>query len=512
MARVAKELLQLAIDGNDCPIPNDAEMINTKSYVWAAMIKRGLFILLFSTAVWPPAPAQGQPYVPETDPLVVKKLEEWQDWKFGLLMHWGPYSQWGIVESWSLCSEDVDWCRRPKGSNYSDYVKQYEKLPTTFDPVQFDPTKWAKAAKDAGMKYVVFTTKHHDGFSMFDTKFSDYKITASNVPFSRNPRANVTKEIFDSFRRESFGIGAYFSKPDWHSDDYWDPFWATPDRNTNYDTTKHPEKWNRFKDFTFNQLNELTTNYGKVDILWLDGGWVRPGIPKDPVAGSGRVPWPQDIDMPRIASMARKNQPGIIIVDRDVHGPFENYRTPEQKVPDEPLPYPWETCMTMATSWSYVPNDVYKPSRQLIHTLIDVVAKGGNFLLNVGPSPKGEFAPEAYDRMCDIGAWLKTNGQAIYGTRPIAPYKQGNVAFTSLRDGSVYAIYLGGENESSLPASITLNGMRPAKGAQMTLLAGGTPLSWERVGSTTIISIPAWVRRETSGQYAWVIKFSQVDR
>lgn len=168
--------------------------------------------------------------------------------------------------------------------------------------------------------------------------------------------------------------------------------------------------------------------------------------------------------------------------------------------------------MTMATSWSYVPNDVYKPSRQLIHTLIDVVAKGGNFLLNVGPSPKGEFAPEAYDRMCDIGAWLKTNGQAIYGTRPIAPYKQGNVAFTSLRDGSVYAIYLGGENESSLPASITLNGMRPAKGAQMTLLAGGTPLSWERVGSTTIISIPAWVRRETSGQYAWVIKFSQVDR
>ena len=229
------------------------------------MIKRNppsIFLICVALAIWAAysATAQTPAYIPETDPLVIKKLDQWQDWKFGLLMHWGPYSQWGIVESWSICSEDVDWCRRPKGSNYVDYVKQYEKLPTTFNPVQFNPDKWAKAAKAAGMKYVVFTTKHHDGFNMFDTKFSDYKITATNVPFHRNPRANVTKEIFNAFRRENFGIGAYFSKPDWHSDDYWDPFWATPDRNVNYDTTKHPDSWDRFKDFTYNQLNELTTN------------------------------------------------------------------------------------------------------------------------------------------------------------------------------------------------------------------------------------------------------------
>ena len=117
--------------------------------------------------------AQESPYVPETDRLVVRKLEHWQDLKFGLLMHWGPYSQWGIVESWSLCSEDVEWCRRPKGESYVDYVKRYEQLPTTFNPVMFDPDKWATAADYAGMKYVVFTTKHHDGFNMFDTKFSD---------------------------------------------------------------------------------------------------------------------------------------------------------------------------------------------------------------------------------------------------------------------------------------------------------------------------------------------------
>jgi len=469
-----------------------------------------LLVILFAAHVV--RLAQTEPYVPETDPLVVKKLDQWQDWKFGLLMHWGPYSQWGIVESWSICSEDVDWCRRPAGSNYSEYVQQYERLPQTFDPTLFDPDMWAKAAKDAGMKYVVFTTKHHDGFNMFDTKFSDYKITAANVPFSRSRRANVTKEIFEAFRRESFGIGAYFSKPDWHSDDYWAPFWATPDRNTNYDTNKHPDKWTRFKDFTYNQINELMTAYGKVDILWLDGGWVRPGVPKDAVAGSGRVPWPQDIDMPRIAAMARKDQPGIIIVDRDVHGPFENYRTPEQKVPDAPLPYPWETCMTMATSWSYVPDDVYKPSRQLIHTLVDVVAKGGNFLLNVGPSPKGEFAPDAYDRLRDIGAWMRTNGAAIYGTRPIAPYKQGKIAFTSLRDGTVFAIYMADENEAALPSDITLSGVAPASGARLTLLGSAMELKWQRTANGVRVEIPEKVRAEAGGKYAWAIKISAVER
>ncbi len=467
-----------------------------------------LFIALSLSVCSVAVLAQDAPYVAEKDPLVIKKLDQWQDWKFGLLMHWGPYSQWGIVESWSLCSEDVDWCRRPKSTNYLDYVKQYEKLPTTFNPVQFNPDKWAKAAGDAGMKYVVFTTKHHDGFNMFDTKFSDYKITASNVLFSRNRRSNVTKEIFDAFRRKDFGIGAYFSKPDWHSDDYWDPFWATPDRNTNYDTTKHPDKWNRFKDFTYNQINELTTGYGKVDLLWLDGGWVRPGVPKDPVAGSGRVPWPQDIDMPRIAAMARKNQPGIIIVDRDVHSQFENYRTPEQKVPDTPLPYPWETCMTMATSWSYVPNDVYKPSRQLIHTLVDVVAKGGNFLLNIGPNPRGDFAPEAYARLTDIAAWMKTNSEAIYKTRPIAPYKQGKIAFTSLRDGTVYAIYMADENETAPPASLTIDGITPSEGAKVSLLGLDKVLSWKRTANGFSVDIPEELRNKPTGKFAWTVRIS----
>ncbi|TLY49330.1 MAG: alpha-L-fucosidase, partial [Gammaproteobacteria bacterium] len=183
------------------------------------------------------------------------------------------------------------------------------------------------------MKYVVFTTKHHDGFSMFDTRQTDYRITAPEVPFHSNPRANVAKEVFAAFRAQGFAAGAYFSKPDWHHPDYWAPEWATPDRNVNYDTRKYPQRWQRFVDFTHRQIGELTSQYGPLDILWLDGGWVDSAPHPHALPGSGEVPWPQDIDMPGLAALARKNQPGLIIVNRAVGGRYENYRTPEQEIP-----------------------------------------------------------------------------------------------------------------------------------------------------------------------------------
>ena len=450
-------------------------------------------------------------YVSETDPLVVKKLADWQDWKFGFLVHWGPYSQWGVVESWSICSEDVPWCARPAGISYVDYKKKYEALPTTFNPLRFNPDAWAHAAKVAGMKYVVFTTKHHDGFTMYDTKETDYRITAPDVPFHNNPRANIAKEVFAAFRKQGFGIGAYFSKPDWHNPDYWAPEWATPDRNVNYDTRKHPDRWQKFVAFVHRQIGEITSTLGSIDVLWLDGGWVNPQEHPHAVPGSGEVPWPQDVDMAGIAALARKNQPGLIVVDRAVGGRYENYRTPEQKIPEAPLPYPWETCMTMGDSWSYKPNDKYKSSRELVHKLVDVVSKGGNFLLNVGPDANGDLPEEALARMREIGAWMHVNSAAIYASRPLAPYADGHWRYTRLRDGSAYAIYLADADEDRLPQQLTLKGPAPRNGAKLQLLGYPEALHWRRGDEgVTVVEIPDAARKTLSGAYAWTIRLAAV--
>src|SRR6476659_10599899 len=359
-------------------------------------------------------------YVKPTDTLVQQKIEQWQDLKFGLFMHWGTYSQWGVVESWSICPEDEGWTQRrgPYSASYNEYVKAYENLQTTFNPVNFNPDKWASAAKDAGMKYVVFTTKHHDGFCMFDTKQTDYKITSTKTPFSTNPKANVTKEIFDAFRKDGFMIGAYFSKPDWHCPYYWWPYFPPKDRNVNYDLQKHLDKWNEFKIYTYNQIKELMTGYGNVDILWLDGGWVRPKSTIDSSVDWQRgITYDQDIDMARIAKMARSYQPGLLIVDRTVSGEYENYVTPEQTIPNSYLPYPWESCITMGDSWSYIPKENFKSVNKLIHILTDVVSRNGNLLLHIAPGPDGDWHADAYDTLKAIGTWLKQNGEAIYDSK-----------------------------------------------------------------------------------------------
>jgi len=360
------------------------------------------------------------PYVPPSDPLVQQKLEQWKDLKFGLLMHWGPYSQWGVVESWSICPEDEGWCRRDSshGKTYAEFVRNYEALQTTFDPVKFDPGKWARAAKDAGMKYVVFTTKHHDGFCMYDTKLTDYRITDPKCPFHDDPRANIAKGVFGAFRTEGLWTGAYFSKPDWHSPYYWWPYFPPKDRNVNYLPTRYPERWQQFKDFTYGQIEELMTGYGPMDILWLDGGQVRPLNTVDStVSWQKAIQIEQDIDMARIAAMARKHQPGILVVDRTVGGEYENYVTPEGHVPDADLGVPWETCMPMGTSWSWVPNEQYKTTDEIIRTLVKVVSRGGSLLLNVAPGPDGQLDSTAYVRLKEVGEWMRVNGEAVYGTR-----------------------------------------------------------------------------------------------
>jgi alpha-L-fucosidase len=460
-------------------------------------------------------------YYPPEDTLVQKKIEHWQDIKFGLLMHWGPYSQWGVVESWSICSEDEPWCYQ--GTDYARYKQDYEKLPSTFNPAEFNPEKWARAARDAGMKYVVFTTKHHDGFCMFNTKTTDYRITATNCPFSTNPRADVTKEIFNAFRAEGFMVGAYFSKPDWHNEFYWWPKFATPDRNVNYDITRHADRWQKFVEYTHAQLDELTGNYGKLDILWLDGGWVHALKPEEQAFSKTlnslclehgypqiRLSQNQDVQMDIIAARARQKQPGLIVVDRAVEGKNQNYLTPEQTVPSSYLPYPWETCMTMGGNWSYNFHEQYKTARQLIHLLADVVSKGGNLLLNIGPGPDGNWHPEAYDRLKEIGEWMKVNHEAIYNTRGMEKFAEGNFRFTRGKNGGLFAIYLAAEGEVKIPAELTITSVILQKNARIRLLGYNHSLKWRKTGNGISIIIPAEMQLKPPSRYAWSFSISQV--
>tara|TARA_Y100001972_G_scaffold127510_1_gene184519 strand:+ start:3740 stop:5209 length:1470 start_codon:yes stop_codon:yes gene_type:complete len=452
--------------------------------------------------------AREQAYQWPEDAEVKEKLENWRDLKFGMIIHWGIYAVPGIIESWALCSED--WIERDSTVSYNDFKEWYWGLKEEFNPVDFDPDQWATVADEAGMGYVVFTTKHHDGFNMFDTRQTDFKIT--DGPFADHPKSNVAKHVFDSFRKKDFMIGAYFSKPDWHTEYYWWPKYATANRNNNYDIRKYPWRWNQYKQFTHNQIEELVSEYGPLDILWLDGGWVRPleTVNEEVLAWGAPIPeWSQDIEMDKIALMAREYQPGLLMVDRTVHGPYENYRTPEQRIPDTQLDYPWESCITLGNAWSYVPNDRFKSARWVIHTLIEITAKNGSLLLGVGPNAQGLFYEAQIKPLKEIGQWLEVNGEVIYGTRTMKHYHENNIWFTQKKDGSAfYAIRRLNEGET-IPSVIEWSVNIPEKGSKIMLADGSAKLKWTIKGDKVQVQIPSSIRKKLQNAPAIAMVVSQ---
>ncbi|MDR0421854.1 MAG: alpha-L-fucosidase, partial [Proteiniphilum sp.] len=309
---------------------------------------------------------------------------------------------------------------------------------------------------------------------LFDTKESDFSIAKGL--FKGHPKADAAKFVFEAFRQKNFMVGAYFSKPDWHSQYYWWDYYATPNRNVNYKNERHPQRWENFKKFTFNQIQELMTNYGDIDILWLDGGWVAP--PR------------QDIDMDRIAAMARGNQPGLLIVDRTIRGKYENYQTPERSIPAKQLPSPWESCIPLSSDWGWVPNAAFKTPAKVIASLIEVAAKGGNLLLGVGPTPEGIIQPEVEAILKEIGDWLAINGKGIYNTRITPHYHSGDVWFTADRDNkTVYAHYIP-DSGREIPPTVEWEGNTPKKGSKVTLLHTKKQVKWQAEGNKTRIILP----------------------
>ena len=372
-------------------------------------------------------------YVPPKDELVRERLEWFQDQKLALMMHFGPYAQMGICESWPLSEADASWSRRDVDWEQDGRVfrQQYVDLNRSFNPMRIMPDQWADIGARDGFKYLIFTTKHHDGFCMFDSKYTSYKVTDPSCPFHTHKYANVARHVFDAFRARGIAIAAYFSKPDWHCPWYWAEGMERPVgswRNPTYAPSEHPEVWEKFVEFTHNQIMELMSDYGRIDILWLDGGQVAPQND-------------QDIRLGEVLARARKLQPWLISADRTVGGENENYITPEQSVPSSVIPVPWESCITVGTGFAFKYDDSYKTPRELVNLLVSVVCRGGNLALNIPPQPDGRLPKPAIQAVDGMGDWLRANGEAIYSTRVCAPYEAGDVAFTQrAAEGRVYAI------------------------------------------------------------------------
>ncbi|MFJ3959021.1 alpha-L-fucosidase [Arthrobacter sp. NPDC090010] len=352
-----------------------------------------------------------------SDPLSRARLEDWQDHKFGIIMHWGIYTSQGLGDSWTLCrSRDEEMMLLPADFSGGDdeWEAHYKAARTSFTGQDYRPEDWADLARRAGAKYLVFTSKHHDGFNLFDTKHSDFKVSAADVPMGRD----VLAETFEAFRGQGLETGVYFSKADWNHPGYWSPDGTTVDRFHNYDASADPQRWQSFVDFTHAQIDELLSGYGPLNVLWLDAGWVF-------------GPY-ESIDIDRLAARARELQPGILVVDREVHGPNEDYRTPEQQIPDHRPEYPWESCVTLSEHWtSLSPDEQAKDPREVVDMLVKVVARGGNLLLGVGPDASGAIPPSIREALEVIGRWLEVFGQALYGTRAVT---EGLVAGNGLAE------------------------------------------------------------------------------
>ena len=331
--------------------------------------------------------------LPETPAQKAKRMKWWKDDRFGMFIHWGLYSV--PAGTWNgpggiPGTDYAEWIR----NDAQIPIRTYEKFEKKFDPVKFNALSWVKMAKNAGMRYIVITTKHHDGFNMFASHYSKFNVM--NTPWHHDPM----KDLEAACKKEGMTLGFYHSIMDWHRHDY------LPRRP--WELATRPvgnAKFSRYVTYLKHELHQLLTNYGPIGVLWFDGNW--------------ESTWNDQLGT-EIYNYCRKIQPNIIINNRvGASGQIGDYFTPEQHIPDTgygPGQY-WETCMTMNDHWGYNKLDHnYKSVTTIIHNLVDIVSKGGNYLLNVGPTAQGTFPPQAIQLLQQIGDWMHVNSKSIYHT------------------------------------------------------------------------------------------------
>jgi alpha-L-fucosidase len=413
----------------------------------------------------------GQGLIDAGSPAVARRLGWWSEARFGMFIHWGLYAQDGC--HWKGQDGKTEHMMR----HLKIPLAEYAKIAGQFNPTKFDADQWVRTAKEAGMKYLVITAKHHDGFAMWGSKASDYNIVA-RTPWKRDP----IKELARAARQHGLELGVYYSL----GRDWQDPDVPTKDgyRSNTWDYPDESKKVfaRYFERKVKPQVRELLTGYGRIAVMWFDT--------------------PEQISKPQSEELLRLIhglQPDTIVNAR-VGNRLGDYAVQEQKIPAGGEPQPWETCMTLNGHWGYQKtDDHWKPARTLVRSLVDIASKGGNFLLNVGPTGEGLIPGPSLDRLAEVGRWMKVNGAAIRGTSacPLGPFPWGRC--TRKRD----LLYL---HVFDWPAggALEVPGAGPAVSA--TLLATGKVLPVRSAGGTTTITVPAAAPDETATTIALRLK------
>ncbi len=420
-------------------------------------------------------------YLEETPEAFDQRMQWWRDAGFGMFIHWGPSS----VPAGIYKGEEINGAAEWIMFSAKIPVEEYEEFPPQFNPVKFDAREWVRIAKDAGMKYIVITSKHHDGFAMWDSKVSDYDIIDA-TPYD----TDVLKELARECEAAGIKFCFYHSILDWH----------------------HPlangRTFPEYRDeFLKPQLKELLTEYGDIGVLWFDGEW----IPE----------WSEEQGRD-LYQFVRSLQPDIIINNRVGKGRqgmqgmnkageyVGDFGTPEQEILEGASDLDWESCMTMNTSWGYKKNDDnWKSAETLIHNLVDIAAKGGNYLLNVGPTEEGLIPQPSVERLAEMGQWLKVNGEAVYGTEKFATYAEQDIVRYTRKGAAVYATFLEWPGNS-----FTLKYVKPEAGREIFLLGYDQPMKWSWDGEKgTTINFPKVLQKPGNRpvQHAWTIKMKATE-